>query len=245
MNPELVEQNYWDSSYEDLTLSISPKNDSVRLWIENHFTHHQGNCLEVGCFPGRYLAVYGELGYTLHGIDLTPRTEKSLTDWLSQCGYKVGNFYNADFLNFNNYTPQMYDVVCSFGFIEHFRNWQSVLIKHTTLVSPEGYLVIATPNFRGLFQRVSHLLLDKKNYSRHYIPSMNPSQWEAVVQKQGFQTVYKGYFGSFDFWVDIQERNFLQRLGIKAIEEIKPVLQRLPEGSSFYSPFCGLIAKKI
>ena len=75
----LVPQEYWDKGYETLELDIAPKDDTVRRWIELFFSNRgKGRCLEIGCFPGRYLAVFGELGYELNGIDLTPRVESDL-----------------------------------------------------------------------------------------------------------------------------------------------------------------------
>lgn len=240
----LVPQQYWDKGYENLTLDIAPKDDMVRQWIESFFCRkNEGRCLEIGCFPGRYLAVFGELGYELNGIDLTPRVDADLPTWLRLQNYKVGNFVN---INFRDYKPQeKFDVVSSFGYIEHFVNWKEILKQQAMLVKEDGYLVVETPNFYGLIQRVLHVLFDNNNYKRHNILSMNPTLWSREAQTLNFEIIYCGAFGAFDFWFESQERNYLQRkLLDKMIKHLFPCIKKLPKDNRAYSPYCGLIARK-
>lgn len=82
MQPELVDQSYWDKGYEKTTFSIAGDDKPIRNWIESFVKKANGKCFEVGCFPGTYLAVFGGLGYVLNGIDLTPGVEKDLPEWL-------------------------------------------------------------------------------------------------------------------------------------------------------------------
>jgi hypothetical protein len=44
--------------------------DEIRKWIENHLqpSDSGGSLLEIGCFPGAYLAVFGDLGYERHHV---------------------------------------------------------------------------------------------------------------------------------------------------------------------------------
>lgn len=106
---------------------MPPQDNAIRKWIENYFSvmsssYHSRSVLEIGCFPGKFLSVFGELGYELNGIDISPRVETDLPIWLRDKGYKTGNFINADFFDYAD--SRKYGVVCSFGFIEHFVNWQ-------------------------------------------------------------------------------------------------------------------------
>lgn len=243
MDFNLVQQSYWDTQYKDFKLRILPKDNQLRQWIEEFFKEGQGSCFEVGCFPGGYLAVFGDLGYNLNGIDLTPRVETDLPEWLKTQGYKVGKFHKGDFLNYDNKGIK-YDIVCSFGFIEHFNNWERILVKQAHLVKDGGYLVVSAPNFRGFFQRMIHFIFDKENYERHYIPSMNPKMWAIETEKLDFETKYSGYFGSFDFWLDKPERNVFRKILLKGLRCLSPVLKRLPKDQMAYSPYCGLIAQK-
>lgn len=240
----LAEQSYWDEAYANMSFGIIPEEDIVRKWLEEHIPRTTGaTCFEVGCFPGRYLAVFGELGYELNGLDLTPRVETDLPAWLRQQNYRVGTFTRSDIFTFR---PQrQYDLVTSFGFIEHFRNWEEVVRIQASLVAPGGYLVIETPNFKGWFQRFLHLVLDYENYKRHYVPSMDPRLWKKTLEPLGFEFVFYDYLGEFQFWVNDPPKGYIRRKLFNQVLTQGPRLRRLKKNSKAYSPFCGLIAKKI
>ncbi|MFH0764096.1 MAG: class I SAM-dependent methyltransferase [Candidatus Omnitrophota bacterium] len=223
--------------------SIASKESIVRRWIEEYFKilkNEEKNVLEIGCFPGSHLAVWGELGYELNGIDFYPRVSNELPHWLKSENYKVGNFYEVDFFKYNE--KNKFDVVCSFGFIEHFTNFEEVLNKHAFLVKEGGYLVISTPNYRGFIQRILHSALDTASYKEHYIPSMNPYLWKNIAERSGFHTIFCGGFGNFWFWANSEKANFIQKISIKLLLKTLPVLSRLPSCLA-YSPCYGLIAR--
>jgi 2-polyprenyl-3-methyl-5-hydroxy-6-metoxy-1,4-benzoquinol methylase len=240
---DLVDQSYWDKSYKDIELTVLVENDPIRKWIKSHISNSNGKCLEIGCFPGGILPVFGELGYELHGIDLTPRVEIDLPRWLKLQGYQVGKFERVDILKF--FPNDKYDIVSSFGFIEHFSDWRNMLLKHASLVKKDGFLIIETPNFRGVIQRFLHSVFDKKNYERHNNDSMKPHEWKKIVTEKKFEIVFCGYFGNFLFWVDNDKRNWLQKMLINLIQSLtKRCLKYLPN-NRMYSPFCGIICKKL
>lgn len=215
----------------------------VRQWIEQWVPSGSGTCLEIGCYPGRYLAVFGELGYRLSGIDLASRVLDRLPEWLVSRGYKIGDFHQEDFAQFYERIEQRFDVVCSFGFIEHFSDWDTVLKMHAKLVKPGGMLVVSVPNFRGRIQRRLRELLDRDNLVRHNLDAMVPGEWADILGPEGFEVQFAGCFGRFDFWSDSNLRLWQRfvRLGVMAL---LPLLRRLPVSES-YSPHCGIIARKI
>ena len=240
---DYVEQGYWDKSYQQLDLSTLYVDPLVRNWIQSFIPKSNGTCIEIGCFPGGNLTTFGDLGYKLHGIDLTPRVEKDLHKMFKSKGYRVGEFKRIDFLEFK--PEKKYDIVCSFGFIEHFSDWKGVLSRHASLVNENGFLIIEAPNFRGSVQRILHTFLDKENLSNHNIHSMVPYQWKKHIESLGFESVFCGYFGNFKFWVDDCKRNWLQKLTINLIQSsTKRFLKYLPN-NRLYSPCCGLIARRV
>jgi hypothetical protein len=68
--------------------------------------------------------------------------------------------------------------------------------------------------------------------------------WVKVIVPSGFAVVNASYLGHYAFWWEIQRRNLLQKLCLKAIKRAEPYLKRLPAGCSIYSPYCGLIARR-
>jgi 2-polyprenyl-3-methyl-5-hydroxy-6-metoxy-1,4-benzoquinol methylase len=238
----LAVQEYWDQGYDSFQFEETPKDDPIRLWIEEHLPIGNGSCFEIGAFPGRYLSIFGELGYDLHGIDLHDGIVSRLPDWLRSLGFKVGDFIKADFTSVE--ISKQYDVVCSFGFIEHFDRWDMVVRKMFTLVKPGGILIIETPNFSGSFQRYLHCALDGENVKRHNLASMDPELWARLAVDNGFETLASGYFGGFDFWVDHQDRTESQNKILNNLYCLLPFLRRIEENDKSYSPYCGLIARK-
>ena len=242
MKDEFTTQERWDEGYVNLQLQVAPPDDPIRVWIEKHMPPGQGSCLELGCFPGRYLAVFGELGYEVHGIDQTPRVTRDLRGWMQQKGYRTGEFTRGDV--FRHAYDRQYDVVGSFGLIEHFGNWAELVAIHARLVRAGGWLFLTTPNFRGGFQRVLHAWLDKENLAEHNLDAMQPARWANVIRPLGFEVVMCGFIGPFDFWVGHLPRPRWQRGVLKALRSMKPIGRCLPDDIGFYAPYCGLVAHR-
>jgi 2-polyprenyl-3-methyl-5-hydroxy-6-metoxy-1,4-benzoquinol methylase len=242
MKDEFIAQERWDQSYAQLRLRSAPANDPIRVWLEQHVPLGQGTCLELGCFPGSYLAVLAELGYEVHGIDRTPRVTPDLRDWMQHQGYRTGEFVRGDVFSYAY--KRQYDVVCSFGLIEHFGRWSELVSVHARLVRDGGLLVITTPNFRGWFQCVLHQWLDSANLAEHNLDAMRPRRWADVVRPLGFTVVWCGYIGPFDFWVEPQPRPRWQAAVLKGLLTLKPVGRLLPDNVGAYAPYCGLLAQR-
>jgi hypothetical protein len=169
-----------------------------------------------------------------------------LGDVFKEKGYNVGEFINSDFTKYKSH--KKYDCVMSFGFIEHFLNWEEIMIMHLDLVSENGYVIIEVPNFRGIFQKVPRFIFDYKNYKRHNINSMDLNKWNVVMKNNGFEIISSNYFGGYELWFEsnirnksiIKIRNFFLKILKKFKKRIYPNCQ---EHSSF-SCVMGIIAKR-
>jgi len=214
--------------------------DLIKKYIP---ANEHGSCLEIGSFPGPFLSFFGDLGYTLNGIDFHPKNEIDLPAWLKSEGYKVDEFRTIDFFEYT--TIRKFDVVASFGFIEHFQNYKEVILQHADLVDDNGYLIITTPNFRGVLQKWLHKTYDKTNLSLHNLDSMQPQLWASLLAENGFDVKYKGFFGGFQFWRSIEEMSVFKKKSLWIIER---VLQRLRKILWFQSPsfscYGGVVAKR-
>jgi 2-polyprenyl-3-methyl-5-hydroxy-6-metoxy-1,4-benzoquinol methylase len=236
--------DFWQQNYGDSPLLEAKADHPVIRWLAEHIPAGHGDCIEIGCFQGHFLPFFGHLGYRLHGLDVVSRV-LDMPAWLHERGLAVGDFWQQDFFSFK---PQrQYEIVCSFGFIEHFTAWEDVVARHIDLVAPGGLLVIMSPNFTGILQKYFHRFLDKENFLRHYLPAMDPHRWCKIAERQGFSPVFCGYFGRFDMWAAFQKRSLPAKLMVHGIVDILvPLLRRLPwpEGRKSYAPCCGMIAQK-
>jgi len=195
-----------------------------------------------GCYPGRYLAVLGRLGYEVNGIDYCKQVEDMPAALKEMC-CRVGAFWKTDFEHFS--PERQFDVVASFGFLEHFDNFEDMVRKHAGLVCNGGYLVLEVPNFFGAFQHWLHANFDQQSYERHYSPAMDVENLARIVEREGFAVLYKGYFGDFDFWTEHQERTFLEKVLLTVHYRLRPALRRiLARDNKTYSPFAAAIARR-
>lgn len=239
----LAPQKYWNANYENTIYKKPGARDPLRKLLTRFFQGQKGRVLEIGCYPGSYLSVFGDLGFELSGVDLTPRVRGDFLDWLKNNGYRLGSIEQADFFAFQS--EQKYDVVCSFGFIEHFTNYLEVISKHLVLLESSGCVVITCPNFRGGVQKFLHKTFDGENFKRHNIEAMNPLEWKAFLEKQDFEILYCGWFGGYDFWIEKQERSLGKTFLLKVFLVLNKILRLVPvPNSEAYSPFCGLVARK-
>lgn len=236
-----VSQSHWDQAYATSALAAVAVDDPLRRLLESRLPHGALSSFEFGCYPGRYLSVLGAMGHELHGVDLTPRVENDLPDWLRFQGYRVGTFTRDDVFNYK--PDQTFDVVSSFGLIEHFTNWEELFLRHIHLLSPGGYLVVTTPNFRSAIQHALHRMVDDVNLRRHNLAAMDPRRWVELATNEGLEVLYSGGIGRFDFWVDIQERHIFQKLLLKTVRLTKPLWNLCPQDTLQFSPFYGIVAK--
>ncbi len=199
--------------------------------------------LEIGSFPGPFLSTFGKLGYCLNGIDFHPGNERDLPSWLNSMGYCTGEFYTKDFFEFS--TDKKFDVVTSFGFIEHFENFEEVIRMHIDLLKPGGTLLITVPNFSGSIQHWLHRTFDKVNLFHHNTKSMNPALWKNILEKQGHVVEWSGYFGDFWFWKGNEERSKAKKFFLWFIERLIPRIRKiLWFQSPSFSAYCGIVAKR-
>ena len=110
MKTKLTEQNYWVNTQGNVNLNLQD-NNPIKLWIENNFNFSEiKNCIEIGCFPGRYLTIFGNQGIEVNGLDFIPEVEL-LKSVFENSNYLVGDFIKADFTNYN--PIEKYDGVVS------------------------------------------------------------------------------------------------------------------------------------
>lgn len=241
----LAEIEYWANIQGDIDLHL-PENSPVRIWLNNNFDFSNiNNCFEIGCYPGRYLNIFAEKGIEVNGIDYLPHT-KQLKQVFSSKSLKVGEIFCEDFLSTS--IERKFDCVCSFGFIEHFSNWEEVLLKHDDFLKDQGYLIIEVPNFKGFFQRFIRILFDYKNYNRHNVSSMNLEKWKKLLLQENYEILDSQYFGGYLLWFENPNQNrtylFLRNRTIKILSRIKNLIFKGEKESKHFSAALGIIAFK-
>ena len=235
-------QNYWDSIYEHLPLVYDPSKVEFKDLFDQYLPHG-GSCFEVGCYPGRYLSyLCKNFGYLANGIDSTPYTLSRLPTFLKENGIEIGELFCEDFLTFCRLNS--FDIVCSFGFVEHFVNYEGIILKEIQLVNSSGILVQSCPNYNGL-QRILHKIFNPVNLNRHFPAAMNLHNWESILVNNGMTILYQGYYRTADFWVEPSEQSRLSGKLARMIQLLsKAIDRRVNFPNPIFSPYMISISRK-
>lgn len=247
-NERRTTPEYWARSYDGVEPLKSYDPGDIERWMRKYIPPvREGEtktCLEIGCYPGAYLAAFADMGYVVSGIDFCDKVGL-LPEALAERGGRVGKFWCEDFFTFD--PPTTFDVVYSVGFVEHFENYEEVIARQARLVGDGGYLVVQIPNFAGTFQHWLHYHFDRAGYRRHYIPSMHVNEWPNILKPEEFEILYVGYFGKFLFWISCnpKELGYLKRMALRAMHTFRLRFGGyLPENKKAYAPFGGLVARR-
>lgn len=236
----VANSKYWNDHWQEEEFSISPSHHPIRKWIESEAPiTTTGSIFEIGCYPGKFLAVFGEKGYTLNGIDLFPKTNSLMADWFRTKNYKIGELFQSDFLNFS--TTQRYDIVCSFGFIEHFKNWDEMLINHIELAKNDGLVMIDVPNLKSPLYYLLYKVLEPEVLKNHEFSVMDKEAIKEVFKNNNCSVVTAGYVGNFHFRF-VTHHSHLSKMVAKSINFLRPVFELLPD--SVYARYIAVSAIK-
>jgi 2-polyprenyl-6-hydroxyphenyl methylase/3-demethylubiquinone-9 3-methyltransferase len=113
----------------------------------DRFSRPGGRVLDVGCGTGFLLERLGGRGYTGLGLDLSPDSVRIARERLRERGYeglsaRVGSAYEPP--------DGPFDLVTLTDVLEHLEEPRACLRALAARMSPEGLLVISTPNRRSL-----------------------------------------------------------------------------------------------
>ncbi len=105
--------------------------------------------LEVGAVPGDILLFFAQtLHYRCTGVDFSPQI-RHLQDRFNKLGVEA-KFIETDFFSWAN--DELFDIVYSNGFIEHFTDYEMVINKHWEKVVPSGLMILRIPTFKTPLQ---------------------------------------------------------------------------------------------
>jgi 2-polyprenyl-3-methyl-5-hydroxy-6-metoxy-1,4-benzoquinol methylase len=124
--------------------------------------------LEIGCGNSIWLPYLGrETGGEIVGVDFSERGCRLAEQNLAATGVE-GTIVCDDFFDYVGSNPLSFDIVLSFGFIEHFRDVTGVLSTMAKLLRPGGVLFATVPNLGGIYGPLQRLI-DKEVLGQHVI----------------------------------------------------------------------------
>lgn len=195
----------WEASWRATGESISDKQylkacKTFEAVLDPHLERYRGRrALEIGCYPGGFAAwMSNRYELEVSGFDFIVETP-GLANLLSTRGARIGKFWQADLRT--EKVHDQFDVVASFGFVEHFWDLNTVICQQARWLAPGGIIIVAVPRFRGL-QWVAHRLTDRKNLERHNISTMSRSALGGALISANLNILQISNFGTSEFWVE-------------------------------------------
>lgn len=205
-----------------------------------------GTYLEIGCSPGysTIAATYGVKFKKIIGIDYSSESDFFL---INTKNYGIeANLINQDIFEYEN--NEKFDIVASYGLIEHFEDPCLIIQKHIDFLKRDGHLIIVIPHFRKI-QYLYHFIFDTSDLKRHNISIMKTNFFETVAEKFNLEVCYLEYYGKLKFWnVDLEGSfigNLFRRVTSALVRRFAKCLGNyLPDKSKFYSPWIIFVARK-
>jgi hypothetical protein len=228
-------KNYWDNK------DLKPTSNVFFEEIVKEYPE-EVDVIEIGGFPGKEAVFFHKekkcrvsildyfiLDEIVEKVEIINKLEKGSIKTIK-----------ADFLNYSS--NKQYEIVCSFGFIEHFKNTKEIISKHIDLLKDNGNLLIVLPNFKG-FNGWVQKKFDEQNYNAHNINSMNLSYLTMICKDLQLKNVDIGYLGAPCVW--FEKTSKIGRLNKWFIVKVIRVCRFLPfTKNKLFSPFIYIKAIK-
>jgi len=248
MDNNLTDRSFWKAFWESrLGLIFSIKRDYIFGDILGKLKADKGyqTAIELGGFPGYYaiyLKKYENMDTTLfdYFIHLGLINELLKKNGLKENDIKI---IEADLFTYQ--PAEQYDMVLSFGLIEHFKDTKAIIATHLPFLKTGGTLFITLPNFKSINGWVQRKF-DLENYNKHYIECMDPALLADCCKQLGLTEVESYYHGKFSMWLENKgTQSALAKAFVKGLWFAGKIITKIaPFESKALSPYIVVKATK-
>jgi SAM-dependent methyltransferase len=201
---------------------------------------------EIGCGDGKLLNKFASmLDCKPYGIEYSKEASKIA----KKNGIKVivRDAFDKDIAKkYKNY----FDIIFSYGFIEHIIPPKKAIALHLKLLKPGGYLIIQIPRFKG-FNFWKLKLFRPELIPFHNLEIMNKDILEKICTTSKINKIFCSNYGTLKLRLPMDKKNLRYYL-LKTISKldylINPTLRLIFKGkgveTNFFSPAVIFIGKK-
>jgi len=245
-NKNYTDKKFWNSYFDSHKRSLAIIEKSLFSDVFDKYLSFDPNktVLEIGCADSDFLCyISKKFGYKAFGVDYAESIERTRNIFRFN-GLSEPILYKEDVFTWA--TDMKFDLVCSFGFIEHFNGLDGIVIKHANLLSPGGKLIISMPNFSGI-QYFFHWLIDRPNLKKHNTKIMNLNTIKKSVENTGLKIERLSYYKTFGFWTENHNMNRFEKLInwlIRKLGKVINIVFGYDKPNFLFSPHIICIATK-
>lgn len=248
MSNKLTDNKFWEDFWEskkDLIFKIKPDYTFHQPLTKIIKERNIKTAIEIGGFPGYYsifLKKYFKLETTLFDYFVH---QKIINDLLVFNNLTLNDIEIIEADLFSYEPSKKYDLVSSFGLIEHFEDTKDIIERHLPFLNENGTLFLTLPNFKGVNGWVQKSF-DRYNYDKHHINSMDLNLLSTIANELGLKNVKTYYFGGFSTWLEHKkEKSLLTQFLVKTIWYVGKIVSRiLRQENKLLSPYIVLEASK-
>ncbi|HEY4154455.1 MAG TPA: methyltransferase domain-containing protein [Puia sp.] len=198
---KLSSQAYWDLVLEEAKLPRINSRRSYHYRVTMDFidpflrNKPYTSFFEVGCGSSGWLPYFGqEYGLTVSGIDYSATGCRLAEENLRILGIPYGEIICRDIFENNCTDGKKYDVVFSYGVIEHFENPEDIIRIFSSFLNPGGLMITLVPNLNGSMGWLSRLFIPDI-YKMHRVISRQ--QLQRYHESNALHNLKTNYAGTF------------------------------------------------
>jgi 2-polyprenyl-3-methyl-5-hydroxy-6-metoxy-1,4-benzoquinol methylase len=258
---KLSDKAYWDDVLADQKLPRinTPSNYNYKVtmdFIRDVFKNKNYKTLfEVGCGSSGWLPYFAkQYGLTVSGVDYSEIGCKIAEKNLQLLGINHGEIICQDIFDPNWAKDRGYDVIFSYGVIEHFENPKDIIKIFRSFTNPGGTIITLVPNLNGLNGWLTRYFM-KEIYDMHRV--ITREQLKDCHRSNNLTDLKTNYAGTFSLTVIpwptankgiLKQGFFLRAFFLKVIYAVNllltSVFKYLPDlPSKYFSPYIISIAK--
>jgi 2-polyprenyl-3-methyl-5-hydroxy-6-metoxy-1,4-benzoquinol methylase len=222
---DLTNSKYWEEVWSEqsrqsglmaqLRKVSTWKYDRIIRKLLDYAPHSNADVLELGCAPGTMLQRIHRLRpqLQLSGVDYAEIGCQTTAAVLKSMGLPP-HVYHGDVRTVE--LPQQYDLVVSFGLIEHFDDPAEILRSHARFCRPGGTVAVTLPNFTSPVVRYFSERFCPDNLAIHNLSTMNLKTLHAALVAAGLTNVQCGGDGGSVLHNLISSRDLASRIFLGA-----------------------------
>lgn len=257
---KLSTKEYWDSVLKKAVLPRVNSQETFNYYGTMKFIDQvlaraqKKTILEIGCGSSGWLPYFAQkYNYLVSGLDYSEIGCRLAEHNLKMLNIKYDEIICEDIYNWK--TKKKYDVIFSYGVIEHFEDPESILKIIYNKLNNDGIVITLVPNLQGLNGKLFKRFV-KDIYDMHKVISKD--YLREIHERTGFHNIKTEYIGPFflnsnweksQHWL-FKQKTLRRKVLLKTVSRMNclmgdfQVKLNVEPVNRFFSPYIVSIMKK-